>query len=300
MAEPAEAHSSMCDICQLFASKYKCPRCMKRTCSAACVKVHKDAEACSGTRDVTGFVRLREFDDNQLMDDYQFLSSTKKALENERIHASVKPASPAQRRPKRGRDEVNADQPPKWQALARHCRETGQTIVHLMPKSLSRRKLNRSHLKQGAVYWTVEVVKSNGERMLLHRVPESETLIALLGRMNADVSSAAVVMPVYGRPANEPLFFRFDDREATLAQMLRGKEVLEFPTLLLKDSIDEKLVVNSTEGASLRAGFVVPKLIVAELEEKEKEQEALVAAIEEIDDDEDYGEDDNVIPAKLF
>ncbi len=70
---------------QLFASKYKCPRCMKRTCSAACVKVHKETLKCNGERDVVGFVLLKEFDDNQLMDDYNFLLRAKKAVENGKV-----------------------------------------------------------------------------------------------------------------------------------------------------------------------------------------------------------------------
>ena len=36
----------MCDVCHTETSKYKCPRCSKRTCSLPCVKAHKDADDC--------------------------------------------------------------------------------------------------------------------------------------------------------------------------------------------------------------------------------------------------------------
>jgi hypothetical protein len=285
----------MCEICQLFASKYKCPRCMARTCSAACSKVHKTTQACSGQRDVTGFVRLKEFDDNRLMDDYAFLSGAKKALENQRVHGSVK-APPPQRRQKRGREEINADQPPKMQALARHCLAEHQTTVHLMPKSFTRRKQNKTHIKQGVVYWTVEVVVGD-EKQLLHKVPDSDTVASLLARV-ALVEGVAL-LPVYGRPANDPLYFRIDDRNASLRDVLRGKEIVEFPTVLLRAEIDEKLVANSTEGATLReeSRFVVPKLIVAELQDKLEEEEAATAAAAAacIDDDDD-DDDDDLVP----
>ena len=289
--------AAMCEICQLFASKYKCPRCMTRTCSAACSKVHKEAQACSGQRDMTGFVRLKEFDDNHLMDDYLFLSTTKKALENQRVHGTVK-APPLQRRPKRGREEINADQPPKMQGLARHCLAQHQTTVHLMPKSFTRRRQNKTHLKQGVVYWTVEVVAGE-ERQFVHKVPDSDPLEALLARVGGE--HKVVLLPVHGRPANDPLFFRVDDRSASLRELLRGKEIVEFPTLLLREAIDEKLVTNSAAGATLReeSRFVVPKVIVAVLQEELEEKEAAAYAVEDDDDDDngDDDEDDDLVPA---
>ncbi len=229
MQEEADA-AVMCESCQLFAAKYKCPRCMARSCSAACCKVHKETQACSGQRDVTGFVRLKEFDDNRLMDDYLFLSSTKKALENQRVHGIVK-APPPQRRPKRGREEINADQPPKMQGLARHCLAEHQTTVHLMPQSFTRRKQNKTHIRQGVVYWTVEIVAGE-DRRLVHKVPDSDPLEALLARAGGGEGKVAL-MPVHGRPANDPLFFRLDNRNASLRDVLRGKEIVEFPTVLL-------------------------------------------------------------------
>ena len=44
-------------------AKYKCPRCLVRTCSLACSKAHKLRTQCTGKRDVTKYVPKDEFDE---------------------------------------------------------------------------------------------------------------------------------------------------------------------------------------------------------------------------------------------
>lgn len=42
----AKQPAALCEVCQKEASKYKCPRCMKRTCSLMCSKEHKQQDTC--------------------------------------------------------------------------------------------------------------------------------------------------------------------------------------------------------------------------------------------------------------
>jgi len=54
-------------VCQAAAFKYRCPRCLTRSCSLPCVKQHKLISGCNGQRDKTAFVSLDDFTDLNLL-----------------------------------------------------------------------------------------------------------------------------------------------------------------------------------------------------------------------------------------
>lgn len=56
-----------CEVCKLTVFKYRCPRCLMKTCSLLCVKQHKLTSGCSGQRDKTAFVSLGDFTDLNLL-----------------------------------------------------------------------------------------------------------------------------------------------------------------------------------------------------------------------------------------
>jgi hypothetical protein len=135
-----------------------------------------------------------------------FLFTAKK-----KANLKVKPA----RRVKRGRDApgargapANVDLPLKLQKLARHCFEKWNCVLHLMPASFSRRRDNRTHLKRGSMIWSVEIMVHSERLALLHKVFESDTIGSVLSRLQDRPLPAEVLMPVYGRPANSPKYFK--------------------------------------------------------------------------------------------
>ncbi|KAI5096239.1 box C/D snoRNA protein 1 [Silurus meridionalis] len=67
---------SSCDVCEAEEAKYRCPNCLKCSCSLSCVKQHKLRSECSGVRDRTAFVPLDHFSDLHLLNDYRFLEET--------------------------------------------------------------------------------------------------------------------------------------------------------------------------------------------------------------------------------
>ncbi|CAL8306367.1 unnamed protein product [Lota lota] len=67
---------STCGVCGADEAKYKCPACVKLSCSLRCVKKHKAESGCSGLRDKTAFVALSKFDEMNLLNDYRFLEDT--------------------------------------------------------------------------------------------------------------------------------------------------------------------------------------------------------------------------------
>jgi len=57
--EPVEAKDP-CDTCLVNEFKYRCPKCLIKSCSLPCVKKHKEEKGCDG-------VRSTEFDANKKM-----------------------------------------------------------------------------------------------------------------------------------------------------------------------------------------------------------------------------------------
>lgn len=59
--------AKLCQTCQLVDWKYTCPRCLAHSCSMLCVIKHKQEADCSGIRDKTSYVPLREYNESHMM-----------------------------------------------------------------------------------------------------------------------------------------------------------------------------------------------------------------------------------------
>lgn len=68
-----ESDAILCMVCESATRRYKCPRCSIMTCSLECCRQHKIDTGCSGKRDRTCYVGVKEFNDNNLRDDFHFL-----------------------------------------------------------------------------------------------------------------------------------------------------------------------------------------------------------------------------------
>ena len=71
----------ICAVCHTQPSKYTCPRCSIKTCSLPCSREHKTATKCSGERDRTDFVPLKDYGYSTLMNDYVFLEDGGRKVE---------------------------------------------------------------------------------------------------------------------------------------------------------------------------------------------------------------------------
>ncbi|CAN8064041.1 unnamed protein product [Agarophyton chilense] len=71
-----------CDACarvgKVQVSQYRCPACLRCSCSLACVKDHKQHYNCSGVRDKTAPVPKRNYDEHNLISDYALLEEAKR------------------------------------------------------------------------------------------------------------------------------------------------------------------------------------------------------------------------------
>lgn len=80
--EVAEKKANMCEICLKNESKYKCPRCLMKTCSLNCCRQHKVNTGCSGEREKTRYVEKEEFGESLLLNDYRFLEEQSRLIDN--------------------------------------------------------------------------------------------------------------------------------------------------------------------------------------------------------------------------
>ncbi|KAF9154055.1 hypothetical protein BG015_001997 [Linnemannia schmuckeri] len=71
-----------CEVCGTVAAKYKCPGCFCQTCSLACSKQHKLDTTCSGVRSRTHFVERKQYTEQDMMSDYNFLEEVGRTVDN--------------------------------------------------------------------------------------------------------------------------------------------------------------------------------------------------------------------------
>lgn len=132
-----------CCICKL-PSKYKCPECSFRTCSATCVKSHKFVYGCSGVSKPLKFIPAKDFTENNLQKDMNFL------LDIARVsNQSFKLVTKLSR----------SDNRKRFAFLSSECRSQG-IHLRLMPKAMSRHQINTSLFDKSekVILWHIEWV----------------------------------------------------------------------------------------------------------------------------------------------
>ncbi|XP_072017787.1 box C/D snoRNA protein 1-like [Amphiura filiformis] len=243
-----------CEVCQEVQSKYKCPRCGLKTCSLHCVKRHKVSKKCSGIRDKTAYVPIKQFKESHLLSDYRFLEDVDRkaygAKRDPNLHVPAR---------------TNGWLPKQLHQLRKTARQRGVNLM-LLPATFSRHKANTSGFKQiskgrSVFHWRVEWQFPQCDVTYVNDgVPETSTLrIALEEYIDPTKAN-----PVYKQRLKHycaegmdavRLFMKIEDcdrekirynelkLDQTLAGNLARKCVLEFPTVIvaLKDSVEDYL-----------------------------------------------------------
>lgn len=101
------------------AGRYRCPRCGRASCSAACVAAHKAAAlgGCDGVRPAAEFVALKSMDDATLARDLRFLEGAQRCAERAARLRAAPPGAPRGSRPRPGADAGCDRLPPRALAL---------------------------------------------------------------------------------------------------------------------------------------------------------------------------------------
>ncbi|KAL1925540.1 uncharacterized protein VTP21DRAFT_423 [Calcarisporiella thermophila] len=259
----------ICHMCRLQPPKYKCPGCLIRTCSLSCSKRHKEVIGCNGQRDKTHFVSMNDYNYSHMMNDYVFLEDVSRTVDT-----ATRDNLQNSRAPRRGRQtpKYNA----KTQQLLREARKRGVKLTLVAP-GMKRRTVNCTGYsqKQKKIFWTVEWVfpECNNASVVDTGIPDSYTILPSLTRLfNQDRPEISNLKQQFDHfshnqefvlllkkpftPANKPAYYSLSDpRNTTWARWLRGKQVLEFPTVLVYTKTPSDLeIINEPEEKSVREG----------------------------------------------
>ncbi|XP_051955320.1 box C/D snoRNA protein 1 isoform X1 [Xyrauchen texanus] len=157
---------SSCEICGSEEAKYRCPNCMKHTCSLACVKQHKMLSGCRGVREKAAFVPIAQFNEINMLNDYRFLEDTDRLRQRSNrdalLHAS-------RQHPKEG----------KW--MMRKARAAKVTLKFL-PKMFSKHRENRTIFRKadGRLHWHLKIHFPQSNAVYSERFPDNTQLIQIL------------------------------------------------------------------------------------------------------------------------
>uniref|UniRef100_A0A7S2R9K0 Box C/D snoRNA protein 1 n=1 Tax=Mucochytrium quahogii TaxID=96639 RepID=A0A7S2R9K0_9STRA len=235
-----EPCNSLCAVCDKVEYKYRCPRCSTQTCSLHCVKKHKETTGCSGVRDKTKFVDIKEFSDKTLRSDLRFLEEVEREADSAKRDISSVGAdmNDKSRHTKRSRNSFYK-LPRRLQELVKQAEFRGVELL-LMPNGMTRRKENTTYFerKSQEFNWCVEwCTLKDGEMTriaFLERVPDKNTLIEALElalkvednrKLRAFKTSKSFTIKT--RDGTKQV-----DGVMTLAECLKGCTVVEFPVIV--------------------------------------------------------------------
>uniref|UniRef100_K7EGA2 Box C/D snoRNA protein 1 n=1 Tax=Ornithorhynchus anatinus TaxID=9258 RepID=K7EGA2_ORNAN len=238
---------SSCETCGSEEAKYRCPRCLKCSCSLACVKKHKTDLVCSGIRDKTAFVSKKEFTDMNLLSDYRFLEDAGRSADCAARDIFL-------RRPSTH----------KFLNYMKNRARRLNIDLKILPVGFTKRRENSTmfNKKEQRFYWHLKLLfpQSNAE-YTEKRVPEDKTLHEILRtyidpeksdpvirqRLKAYTLSQAdiqILMKIENMQQNLVRYCELDSSKSLLDN-LKNKVVIEYPTLhvVLKGSKNDMVVL---------------------------------------------------------
>ncbi|KAM6571799.1 hypothetical protein CsatA_015879 [Cannabis sativa] len=225
--------SKLCEECKLNDSKYKCPGCSIRSCSLPCVKAHKQRTGCTGKRDRTQFVPISQFDDNQLISDYNLLEE-------------VKRASDSAQRMRKKLCKYNNYRLPFFLRSVRSAAASRRTKILFLPGGMVKREKNQTTYdkRKKCIYWTIEWQFHSTDVVLLdHGIDENMNISSIIrnhlkpGPWNhqlkrfcdEDPKNLKFFIRKYQKGPISP-FYELDFK-VPLRQQLTNKVILEYPVI---------------------------------------------------------------------
>ncbi|KAF7243447.1 Box C/D snoRNA protein 1 [Varanus komodoensis] len=223
-----------CEICSTEEAKYRCPRCMKYSCSLACVKKHKTVFTCNGIREKTAFVSMNEFNDLNLLSDYRFLEDVGRL-------ADTAARDESSHRPKSN----------KFVNFLKNRARRYSICLQTLPIGFTKRRENSTYFsnKEHKFYWHLKLVFPHSDATFTEkRVPDDKPLCDILKpyidahesnpviyqRLKiyaiSPKSDIQILMKVEKRP-NSSIRYEELDANKGLLENLKGKVIIEYPTL---------------------------------------------------------------------
>uniref|UniRef100_A0A8C7FXB3 Box C/D snoRNA protein 1 n=1 Tax=Oncorhynchus kisutch TaxID=8019 RepID=A0A8C7FXB3_ONCKI len=202
-----------CGVCGSEVANYRCPGCLKHSCSLPCVKKHKEESGCSGVRDKTAFVALSKMDEMNLLSDYRFLEDTGRLADSANRDSLVR-GPPVNFRAKR---------------LTAQARRLNITL-RFLPNTFTKSRENSTIClkKENRFLWHLQLLfPQSSSEFTERRVSDDQTLKQIL---------TPYIHPTESEPVRRQKYQELDVAK-TLKENLKFKLVIEYPLLhiVLKD-----------------------------------------------------------------
>nr|XP_004653814.2 box C/D snoRNA protein 1 isoform X2 [Jaculus jaculus] len=247
---------SRCETCGTEEAKYRCPRCMRYSCSLPCVKKHKAELTCNGVRDKTAYVSIQQFTEMNLLSDYRFLEDVARTADH--ISRDVFLKKPISNK--------------HMYFMKNRARRQGINLK-LLPTGFTKRKENSTFFdkRKQQFCWHVKLrfPQSHAE-YTEKRVPDDKTIIEILKpyidpeksdpvirqRLKAYIRSQSgvqILMKVEHMQQNLIRYYELDPHKSLL-ENLRNKVIIEYPTLhvVLRGSSNDMEVLHPVKSESTK------------------------------------------------
>ncbi|KAI8054526.1 hypothetical protein BDF22DRAFT_742461 [Syncephalis plumigaleata] len=254
----ADEHTNLCASCHTAIAKYRCPRCETRTCSLSCVQTHKSQTGCSGKRDRTSYVPMKEFGINQLTSDIQFLEEgVEKKINAERMNTTRNGNDSNGSLHQHRHQHHHRAHLSRGERIAKWAFNRCQVTVHNLATGMQRQQENRTSWdgKQKHMLWTVQVafgVNKDAQTVLLHRMADTlllddiiqnackrlksnqstDTTSSSSSSSSASQTIAHILLRRIDSPANAPIYYDLL-RDMPLYMALQAKTIIEYPTIIV-------------------------------------------------------------------
>ncbi|XP_020033080.2 box C/D snoRNA protein 1 [Castor canadensis] len=247
---------SRCETCGTEEAKYRCPRCMRYSCSLSCVKKHKAELTCNGVRDKTAYVSIQQFTEMNLLSDYRFLEDVARTA-----------------------DYISRDTFLKRPISNKHMyfmknRARKQGInLKLLPNGFTKRKENSTYFdkRKQRFCWHVKLQFPQSQAEYIEkRVPDDKTIDEILKpyidpeksdpiirqRLKTYICSQTgvqILMKVEYMQQNLVRYYELDPHKSLLDN-LRNKVIIEYPTLhvVLKGSSNDMKILHQVKSESTK------------------------------------------------
>ncbi|XP_066899703.1 box C/D snoRNA protein 1 isoform X4 [Kogia breviceps] len=201
---------SRCETCGTEEAKYRCPRCMRYSCSLPCVKKHKAELTCNGIRDKTAYVSMQQFTEMNLLSDYRFLEDVARTADHISRDVFLK-------RPISNKHMYFMKNRARKQAIN----------LKLLPNGFTKRKENSTFFDK-----KVPDDRTINEILRAYIDPEKSDPV-IRQRLKAYIHSQTgvrILMKVENMQQNLVRYYEMDP-DKSLLDNLRNKVIIEYPTL---------------------------------------------------------------------
>ncbi|XP_008582516.1 PREDICTED: box C/D snoRNA protein 1 [Galeopterus variegatus] len=247
---------SRCETCGTEEAKYRCPRCMRYSCSLPCVKKHKAELTCNGVRDKTAYVSIQQFTEMNLLSDYRFLEDVARTADH--ITRDVFLKRPISNK--------------HMYFMKNRARKQGINLK-LLPNGFTKRKENSTYFnkKKQQFCWHVKLKFPQSQAEYIERrVPDDKIINEILKpyidpeksdpvirqRLKAYICSQTgvqILMKVEYMQQNLVRYYELDPYKSLLDN-LRKKVIIEYPTLhvVLKGSSNDMKILHQVKSESTK------------------------------------------------